>query len=371
MTLGRAQWLLVAYAAFMALPFSVRADGVLQSRIDHDDRLGARVRVREIASGKLDAKTWRWLDLQVAAHPEWGEDLTTLVIDKAAEGRGWTEPLSAQESLVAGDEAMQAKRFNEAAQAYRAVLNGAQAAELLPGLVWHTRLALARALYAAKRFDEAYVEAKKIPAKFSRYRHVLFIRMWAAFRAGRVELALGEIAAQKSDYFGPTLEPESSLLLIYLLKRLCREAEALDVITQMDQVLSDLKSRKFGFKDWAKLEVGTRTFLEILNQPDPSRIQSKSMPARQRERAWIQRLLESSFEKKRAQWIDELPRVIAYSRLAITPGMGSALKPIEKISSREKLLEQGYEVWPLQGEEQWLDELNSYRYLGDSACAQK
>jgi hypothetical protein len=119
------------------------------------------------------------------------------------------------------------------------------------------------------------------------------------------------------------------------------------------------------------MEVGTANYLAMVESPDPAGLDSKRLEARKRERQWLIRLLKGSFDRKRQQWLEELPRVQAYSRLATTPGMDSGLKPIEKITSREKLLSQGYEIWPAEDSEQWLDEMGQQRYLGDTMCGQK
>jgi hypothetical protein len=51
--------------------------------------------------------------------------------------------------------------------------------------------------------------------------------------------------------------------------------------------------------------------------------------------------------------------------------MGAALQPIEKFPHREKMLERGYEIWPVSDGEQWLDELGNQRFMGDSRCVKK
>lgn len=347
------------------------ADSELLRAESRDDRLGARARVREILSGKLDPQVWKWLESKVREHPEWGEDLYPVILEKAVSGKDWLEPTQTQRELQLADEAMESKRFAEAARRYRAVIGAGSSAELPRTTAHYVRLSLARALYGEKKFDEALREARKIPPQFSRYRHVLFLRMWSAFRAGRVEMALGEIAAQRSGYFGPYMEPESYLLTTYLLKRLCRDSEAQEIIAQVEQFLQDLKSGTFDVKSWARLEVGTQTYAQILEQPEPEGLEPNGRESRERESKWISKLLENAFARKKKQWLEELPRVIAYSRLAVTPGISSGLKPIEKITSREKLLSQGYEIWPSVDAEHWLDELGSQRYLGDSECARK
>lgn len=356
----------IVFLGLITLGSVAQADSEVLRAEAQDDRLGARVRVREILAGKFEPQTWKWLEARVREHPEWGEDLYPVILEKAVAGKEWLELTPTQRELDRADEAMAARDYTEAARRYRVALS--DRSELPRVTAQYARLSLARALYASKKFDEALQESRKIPPQFSRYRHVLFLRMWSAFRSGRVEMALGEIASQRSGYFGPYMEPESYILLIYLLKRLCREAEGKEVIAQVEQFLSELRSGAFDLKSWAKFEVSTLNYARILERPDPEGLDPKQREARERERSWVSRLLEKAFARKKKQWLEELPRVIAYSKLAITPGIASGLKPIEKIKSREKLLSQGYEIWPISGEEHWLDELGSHRYLGDSEC---
>jgi len=357
------------------------ADPVLLGLAAEQDWLGARVRVKELAaslvSSQADSSRWKWLERQVVEHPEWGEDLLSVWLQKAADAneKEWFEASSVQTELDAADQDLISKKFDLAIQKYRRVLQNGSPEELIGPTPHFIRLGLARALYGAKKYEEAQAELRKIPPQFSRYRHVLFLKMWNAFRAGRAESALGEVAAQRSAYFGQYMEPESYLLAIYLLKRLCREQESNAILAQVEDFLSDLKSGKFTYREWASMEVGTRTYLEIAKKVDPARLNSPAARAklhsREKERKWIVNLLQSSFEKKKRQWIEELPRVLAYSRLAITPGLAGGLKPIERISNREKLLAQGFEIWPVEDGEQWLDEMGYQRYIGDTQCGKK
>ncbi len=350
-------------------------DAELLNRAARRDDLGARIRFRQLAAGKLDASGWEWLRVQAESHPEWGEDLLAMSLERAAAslgaGKDALDGQSVQQQLEKADSAMLSKKFQEAADVYRSVLAGQYGKDSKRVGAQYLRLALVRALYGAKKFDEARAESIKIPPSFSRFRHVLFERMWSAFRAGRADVALGDIAAQRSAYFGPYLEPEAYLVLVYLLKRLCRDEEAQEVIKQMEVLQSELESGKFGMAQWARLEVGTRMYLELLEKPDPAGLDKQMVDIRNRERKWVSKLLEGSFVKKRKQWMEELPQVISYSRLAVNPLMGGALQPIEKFPNREKMLERGYEIWPVSDGEQWLDELGNQRFMGDSRCAKK
>ena len=348
-----------------------RSDPELKRMIEVDDRLGARIRVKELSSNGLDYLSFKWIESQVLKHPEWGEDLLAFNLENVASSISGLEAGFAQQELEQADSEMLNKRFSEAAQRYRGVLQSKALKDSGSNTVNYVRMAYARALYSQGKFEESYLEARKITAQFARYRHVLFFRMWAAFRAGRIEIALGEVANQRSLFFAPYMEPESYLLLTYLLKRLCRESEVSDVMKNAELFLESLKSGDFGFKDWAKMEVGSAIYLSLLESSDRPEFESKRNSRKVKERESISKLLQASFQRKKKQWIEELPRVIAYSRLATTPGAGAALKPIEKIQGREKLLSQGYEIWPVQDDEHWLDELGSQRYLGDTQCASR
>jgi hypothetical protein len=45
------------------------------------------------------------------------------------------------------------------------------------------------------------------------------------------------------------------------------------------------------------------------------------------------------------------------------------LKPVEKIGSRQQLLKMDLEVWPVDSDESWADEIGKHVYLGESQCA--
>ena len=173
----RGIWVSVLFASVTSsAATSVVGDPYLVRLFRARDHLGARLRVKELVASTIDAKLWKWLEAQVLSHPEWGDDLLPGALESGARGKDWFESSPLQQMLDEADEAMLTKQFGVAALKYREVIGRVGVPELSTTGIHYARLALARALYSDKRFDEAYEEAKKIPPKFSRYRQVLFLR---------------------------------------------------------------------------------------------------------------------------------------------------------------------------------------------------
>lgn len=220
----------------------------------------------------------------------------------------------------------------------------------------------ARALYGAKRYDDAIGIYLMIPSSYTRYRQVLFEKMWAAFRAGRVEQALGAIASQRSSYFSRYLSPEAYLIQIYIYKKLCRTEELKEVETELKSYQKQLESGQV--KDWAGSDLETLALQRL--------VESKSGNAksedREAERRRLQQVLSQAFQMKRAWVLNDIKNVIAYASLAKISDTDVVLKPIPKLTERDQLAKMDLEVWPADDAEEWADEVGRHYFLGDSLC---
>ncbi len=241
------------------------------------------------------------------------------------------------------------------------------AKRLLP-YVYHS---MGQALYGAGRFDDALKVYQWISPNYPFFRQILFEKMWAAFKDGRVDLALGAIASQRSTYFSKYLSPESYLLQTYLYKRLCREDDLKQVIAEMKNYEDILT--KGSLKDWVNNDVGALTLWHVseIKPNERDDLATANTQERASEQAQIKEALQRVYEKQRPGILNDLKAAVAYAHLASVTDTKSVLKPVKSLKSRDELLKQNLEVWPANSNEEWLDEVGKHVLVGESLCNQQ
>ncbi len=234
-----------------------------------------------------------------------------------------------------------------------------RAAKFLSFYIFH---AMGRALYGARRFDEAYQVYRWIPQSYSKIREIQFEKMWAAFRGGRVDHALGAVASQNSGFFGRFVSPEAYLVQTYLYKKLCREADYQEVFAGMKAFQSALKTGAFKLEDFARGDAETLVLWQLITNKNEESVEAKA------EKSRIKVVLQKAYERERMRLRDDLEKALAYVRLAVRSGVSAALKPIEKLPDRQAFFKIGLEIWPADSLEEWADEIGSHRFIGDTEC---
>jgi tetratricopeptide (TPR) repeat protein len=230
---------------------------------------------------------------------------------------------------------------------------------------------MGRALYSSGRFNEALQVYRWIRPSYAQFRQVLFERMWAAFRSGRVEEALGAIASQRSAYFSRYLSPEAYLIQTYIYRKLCRNDDVDQVIAEMKAYEAAL-NRSEGLNEWAGSELSVRVLWDLSRQTAiaPSGV-AVSLAEVEQEKKALHAMLVRAFEAQKVNILKDLKVAMAYAHLATLPETSSELKPIEKLTSREQLLAQDLEIWPVDGSEEWADEIGNRFFIGESLCKRK
>lgn len=232
---------------------------------------------------------------------------------------------------------------------------------------------MGRALYGAGRFDEAIVVYSWLEPSYPRFRQVLFERMWAAFRAGRVEIALGAIASQRSAYFSSFLSPESYLIQTYIYRKLCRNEDLAQVLAEMKRYEEALK-KETAPEGWAGSDLETRVLWGLSRSQKPKsseKFPEISDPEREKEKAEIRNALDRAFQSQRAKILADLKSAMAYAHLAGVADTRQALKPVQKLTSRQELSHLDLESWPVDSAEEWVDEIGRHIFVGESLCAAK
>jgi hypothetical protein len=358
----------------------------LEEHMRKEDHLGGRILVKRIAARGFDAREWTVVRGLLFRYPRVGHDVV-LAWDKRRPRVGDVAEVSAVDKLLQqADGQLLDNKAREAAAIYLKVAGAmrkrVKALEqlkpearpdtyqniryLYPYVLHH----LARALYTMGRYNEAFEIYTWFDPTYAQYRQTLFERMWAAFMSGRVDHALGAIAAQRSDYFSRFLEPETYIIQIYLYKKLCRADDLRQVLGEVKDFKERLQNGKYGVKDWANNDVETHD-LEKLAE-DTVREGDPLVPvlARKHEQELIRARLARAFETERKRFQETIELTLAYAQLATSGDTDARLKPVEKLPDRGDLFRQNLEIWPADRAEDWIDEVGNQRFLGESLCGQ-
>ena len=344
----------------------------LKKAFDEEDYLAIRVLVKLAAAYPLTLKEWSFVRRAIHQRPRAGADL----IFKWDALRPQRSEQNTREGrinmlMVQADEAMLSDNFDKAFR-YNQLLAKLIKSEIQAGqrdnyYLYGTAIHhMARALYGAGRYRESLQVYTWISKDYFKYRQTLFEKMWAAFRAGRTDLALGAIASQQSSYFSDFLEPEAYLIQVYLFKKLCRDEElkqSRDLIRALRRKIDPAKGN-FLLEDWVKADVEVYN-LYLLTQLTVK--DSDEYAARKRlEQSRILQSLKKRFDSERARLFKQMDMVLGYSGLSVA--MDRSIVNTDFTPDRNKMLRSNREFWPADSAEDWLDEQGGHVFIGESKC---
>ena len=367
---------LAGVALLLSLSFSAQAAPSLiyaqaKQLLDAHDYLGFRIFVRESYYKKITQGEWYSVkNLVSSVADKIGYDMIPYWNARNTRGRA-----EADNQLMEVDKLMKEGNYE---QAFTLAQSVAEKMKSLQRTRWDASIQLpyifhsmGRALYGAQRYEEALKVYQWVGQKYPFFAQVLFEKMWAAFKAGRVDLALGAIASQRSAYFSKYLPPESYLIQSYLYRKLCRDDDQKQVIEEMkayETVLSNPNSDLPLVTD-----VNTLVLSQVSNIEPKSSDILKIVPqaSRDKEQKEIKETLKRVVEAKRSKNLKDLKAVIAYQQLSGQTDSKTLLKPVERMKSRDDLLRQNLEVWPAESSEEWMDEIGKHVLIGESLCNQQ
>lgn len=346
--------------------------------VEAQDDLGLRIFLKEKMKVPLSLKDWLAVRRVLAGRPNPGYDLV-FAWDRHKFVKNLDLSLTNMDkAMTEADSLLLSKNFDEAFKKFQIIARsikkqGRGKIRLQNRQIYFSVIqSMGRSLYGAGRFAEALEVYNWIPPYYFQVRQVLFEKMWAAFRAGKFDQVVGSIASQQSSYFSPYLDPESYLIKIYVMKRLCREQDTRLTLKSIEEYLSGLQSGKITYKDWSRRDLilsGITSLAESRENP-LELIQIVSRQKRDVERKRLNDYLQKNFEKNRQRLISQLQKVLGYSKLAL--GNESAfLTQITDLEDSQTLSRINMELWPATGGEEWLDEIGGHVYIGDSQCKTK
>lgn len=344
----------------------------------HNDSLGQRIAIKKLASEKISYKEWHKIRSILMRNPRLGFDI---VYKWDQLGRNLF-PLYEKDQLVnhaieQADNLMLGEKYEDAFKKYQAVakiirptLKNDKDNLLVYQKVLHS---MARALYSMGQFKTALEVYGWLDQDYPRIKQVLFEKMWAGFRAGRLDIANGMIASQLTSYFSNYLEPEVYLVQIYIYKSLCREDEIKAVRKRIEDLRAEFKKDDTSrLKDeWAQSDIELYSIYRLAydkNEKKPDESES-FYQEKKKEQEKLRTLFDRRFATEKVRVQAQLDKVLAYSYLAI--GSTAFKKDRTDIKSRDHLLKYGEEFWPVDDNEDWVDEIGDHLYIGDSQCHQK
>ena len=111
---------------------------------------------------------------------------------------------------------------------------------------------MGRTLYSSGNYDQALEVYNWIPTRYYQFRQVQFEKMWTSFRMNKLDMAMGSIISQQSAYYSKYIEPESYLVKLYILQKLCDQKQVSRVVKDIDSYISQIRSKKLKLSEWAK-----------------------------------------------------------------------------------------------------------------------
>ncbi|AZZ37423.1 hypothetical protein CIK05_11665 [Bdellovibrio sp. qaytius] len=351
----------------------------LQQLEQNKDNLGMRILVKKNYKTKFSVGEWDKVRKILKGNYSIGLD-AVIAWDRQASITGSSIAAVSTEytkTLEEADKLMLANKFSEAFDKYQAVAQDSKAKSR--GVIeksnyqfyYNVLHQMGRALYSQKKFNDALEVYSWIKPNYFQARQVMFEKMWASFMAKRYDLALGAIASQNSGYFSKYLDPESYLVQIYILKRLCYTTQLDKLVAYLKKYKSDLQTNKVNLKDWARADILRFSLVQILDEKTPPEM-LKYVSAKERadEKNNIIKLIQAKYQSEKPVIIDQINRIIGYALLAANEN-NKILENINKLPDSKELSKTGFEFWPASDREEWFDEIGSHVFIGATKCVSK
>lgn len=371
------KWILIIFL------FCVTAEANLVSQLKDletaGDDMGMRVLIRKNFKKKLNITEWSQIRGILSRRPNVGFDVVR-AWDNQLTLKGSPlekDALKVYKALERADNLALNEQFDEAFTVYQQVAsyikksNGGRITRSLNQLYLNVLHQMGRTLYATKRFNDALEVYSWIPPVYAQTRQIMFEKMWAAFRGGKYDIALGAIASQQSEFFSRYLDPESYLIKIYILKRLCREKELKATVDAIRYYMKELKTGTFTYIDWARGDLTRMSLAKLLADDEKNinkvRVDLVNFSERTEEKKKIQAYLQKKFLEEKTRIELQLEKVLGYSAIAVTQEQ-KLLSQVKSLPESSVLEAQGYELWPASTGEEWTDEIGSHVFIGESQC---
>jgi tetratricopeptide (TPR) repeat protein len=338
------------------------------------DPLTLRIFIKKISVRPLSMKQWSEIRRYLILNPQVGYDLVYKWEKiRPAEPAQKDKEISLNAAIEKADQLSIDEKFAEAFKIYQQtalflkseIKKGKKENLFLYSVMLHS---MGRTLFATGRYDDALQVYSWIPKNYPRFRQVIFEKMWTAFQAGRIDVALGAIASQESSYFAGFLEPETYLIKTYIFKRLCRDEDLKDLRRKIQILKTRIeKGDKKFYMEWAQSDIELLSLSRLtLLDPDEDTSSEVTKADRSKEIETIRKILGKKFEIEVKRLQRDLTSILAFSNIALGSKDFAFVKHEE--IDHSKLMARGDEIWAVNDAEDWVDEIGGHLFIGESLC---
>jgi hypothetical protein len=230
---------------------------------------------------------------------------------------------------------------------------------------------MGRSLYSSGNTEDALEVYSWIPTKYYQFRQVQFERMWVAFRLNKLDIAMGSIISQQSAYYSKYIEPESYLVKLYVLQKLCDQQEVLKIVKDIENYVKQIRSKKLKLSEWAKNDLYDYSISLLARVSENDGLTSLiTVQERIEQKNKILKKLNAKFVADQVRLDRDLNKVKGYA-LLMKFDVTEELAKVMTLPSSEILSADGFEYWPTSKSEEWVDEAGQYYYNGESKCKSK
>jgi hypothetical protein len=328
----------------------------LRFHIARNQWIEARTLIKKLNLSKINDYNWKQIRRLIHSHPQIGWDLT----------KSWDMTMNQSMSvedieLQKADKNMLSENFYSAFMSYQKL-----AVQILKmptdlknqnmKLYWTLVHSMARAAYGAGNFDLSLQYYQKISTTYELFRQVQFEKMWSAYRANKIEMAIGAVSSQASAYFSSFFEPETYLLQFYIFKRMCRDYEISKIKQTVYELKKNIDKNKIKDSDWLAKDIETLLYKQILIHSNAKNDEKKYLLdyIRQRKAMDLKRIKE------------QMEDVVSF--IEILSGNKKALAPIYNKFQVSSVINSKLEKWNVEDTEEWIDDLGKHIFIGQSEC---
>lgn len=229
---------------------------------------------------------------------------------------------------------------------------------------------MGRTLYSSGNYEQSLEVYNWIPTRYYQFRQVQFEKMWAAFRLNKLDIAMGSIISQQSAYYSRYIEPESYLVKLYILQKLCDKRQVSQVVKDIDNYIVRIRQKKLRLSEWAKNDLYDYSISLLARVGETQGLTSLiSVQERAEQKNKILKKLNAKFIDDQLRIERDLNKVRGYA-LLMRFDVSEELEKVTSLPSSDVLSSQGLEYWPTSKNEEWVDEAGQYFYNGKSKCKQ-
>jgi tetratricopeptide (TPR) repeat protein len=343
--------------------------------MSEQDYLGARILIKSLFQNEFDFGLWREVRKIIYHDPRVGYDLVfALERHPVKDSFLDKDELNWNELSNSADKLMLAHKYSEAYDTYSNL--AAKIKTFYKGNIasknqqfyFYLLHQMARTLFALKNYKQAFTIYTYIPKSYYQNRQIQFEKMWTAFYINKIDQSIGSIISQRSPFFSRYLEPEAYIVQLYVLRKLCRYEEGNATIKEIKLLEQLINNGKFTMQEWARMDIETISIFNLIeNKGQTENIDIVNEARRKKERKLISDTLQKKYKDDLNRLREGYSKILSFSILSKKISTDTFGK-INSLPNPKILYATGFEYWPKDGPEDWMDEFGTYYFIGESNC---